>query len=35
MTSVTRARSETLAETNKFPGSGIENDNISNKELAE
>ena len=33
--SAVRARSETLATRNKFAGSGIKNENISNKELAE
>ena len=33
--SAARARSETLATRNKFAGSGIKNENISNKELAQ
>ena len=34
-TSALRTRSDTLASRNKFAGGGIENVNISNKELAE
>ena len=34
-TSATHARSEALATQNKFVGSGIKNENISNQELAE
>ena len=34
-TSATRAWSEILATQNKFAGSGIKNENISNKEFAE
>ena len=34
-TSATRAQSETLATRNKFAGSGIKNENMSDQQLAE
>ena len=34
-TSAKRARSKTLPKENKFAGSGIKNENMSNKMLAE